>query len=92
MTSLARWFLKGLCFSDLSTSRVKFVLSLDSDIYLVQFGCGVLHAVLITFRSRLNALCPIVVAPTLVKTHLVSKWVMICVAPVSGGGSQEADV
>jgi len=92
VTSLARWFLKGLCFSDLSTPRVKFVLSLDSDIYLVQFGFGVLHAVLITFRSRLNALCPIVVAPTSVKTHLGSKWAMICVASVSGGGSQEADL
>ena len=92
MTGLARWFLKGLCFSDLSTPRVKFVLSLDSDIYLVQFGFGVLHAVLIAFRSRLNALCPIVVVPTSVKTHLVSKWAMICVASVSGGGSQEADL
>jgi hypothetical protein len=84
--------LKGLCFSDLSTSRVKFVLSLDSDIYLVQFGFGVLHEVLISFCNRLNALCPIVVAPTSVKSHLVSKWATIGVATVSGGGSQEADV
>ena len=84
--------LEGLCFSDLSTSRVKFVLSLDSDIYLVQFGFGVLHEVLISFCNRLNALCPNVVVPTSVKTHFGSKWAMICVAPVSGGWLQEADV